>query len=350
MLTIEMLPARHGDALVIEYGNPNDPFRIVIDGGPYFAYEDDGALRSRMADVKRIDLLVMTHVDIDHVDGIIRLLQDEALDIEIEDVWFNGFDHIEQAVKGRLAGVQGEYLGALLKKLKQPWNANEAFVATDGAVVVPSSGVLPVAHLPGGATATIVSPGPEELDALADDWIASVKKSGFKPGDTDDDDAALKSLEARREYGPPKGALGDGPDKSAANGSSIGFVFEWDGHKLLLPGDAWASVLEKHLATYVAERGPLEIDAFKLPHHGSFSNVSRELLELMAVKRYLVSSDGSYYKHPDRSALRLILKHGTKPPHFVFNYRSDFTKDWLDGVAPGTYTAEVNNCVDLVCG
>ena len=36
---IEMLPARQGDALWIEYGAPDDPARVLIDAG-YFAPED----------------------------------------------------------------------------------------------------------------------------------------------------------------------------------------------------------------------------------------------------------------------------------------------------------------------
>ena len=37
---IEMLPARHGDALWIEYGTPARTRRILIDGGPLTAYAD----------------------------------------------------------------------------------------------------------------------------------------------------------------------------------------------------------------------------------------------------------------------------------------------------------------------
>ena len=37
---IEMLPAKHGDALFIEYGNATRTRRLLIDGGPLHAYPE----------------------------------------------------------------------------------------------------------------------------------------------------------------------------------------------------------------------------------------------------------------------------------------------------------------------
>jgi hypothetical protein len=36
MLRVEMLPAGHGDALLVEYGSPDCPHRILIDGGLFY--------------------------------------------------------------------------------------------------------------------------------------------------------------------------------------------------------------------------------------------------------------------------------------------------------------------------
>ena len=43
-----MLAAGHGDALLVEYGDPAKPRRILVDGGPYYAYDDPGGLRLRL--------------------------------------------------------------------------------------------------------------------------------------------------------------------------------------------------------------------------------------------------------------------------------------------------------------
>ena len=67
---IELLPARHGDCLLLEYGDAARPHRVLIDGGPIGAY---GALSQRLAalpdDERELELLVITHVDGDHIEG-----------------------------------------------------------------------------------------------------------------------------------------------------------------------------------------------------------------------------------------------------------------------------------------
>jgi phosphoribosyl 1,2-cyclic phosphodiesterase len=77
MLRIE-LPAAQGDAVWIEYGDPQRPHRIVIDGGPAISYER--ALRQRILALRpaerRIDLLIVTHIDCDHIDGSIILVRE----------------------------------------------------------------------------------------------------------------------------------------------------------------------------------------------------------------------------------------------------------------------------------
>ena len=70
MLTLEVLPAGHGDCLWIEYGDPASPWRILIDGGAQGTYKR--ALQSRLARAKgELELLVITHVDGDHIAGVL---------------------------------------------------------------------------------------------------------------------------------------------------------------------------------------------------------------------------------------------------------------------------------------
>ena len=73
MFRIELLPAGIGDAIWIEYGDPANPKRIVIDGGPAPSYQK--GLLARLERLKKtdpkaiIDLFVITHIDADHIDG-----------------------------------------------------------------------------------------------------------------------------------------------------------------------------------------------------------------------------------------------------------------------------------------
>jgi hypothetical protein len=326
MFKLEMMQAAHGDALLLEYGSEDSPCRILIDGGPYNSYQ---ALRDRLLQIpegqRTLELLVITHIDADHIDGIITLLQDTTLGFSFGDIWFNGWKHLQQPTPGVLGAKQGEYLGALLERDRLPWNAK----ADGRALVVPEAGDLPRFPLDGGAEITLLSPGPSELENLRRHWDKVLKRAHFTPGDTEH---ALAELEHKARYGPPTGVLGAEPDSSEANGSSIGFILSYEGKHLLLAGDAFAPVMERSLERFHAEAGAEQpVEAFKLAHHGSFSNITKKLVKRVRTNRYLVSSNGAYFKHPDQEALQLILNnHEGETPELVFNYRSEFTKPWED--------------------
>ena len=93
MFTIEMLPADEGDSLWVEYGS--DPVRrILIDCGRKTAYR---SIVERVGDDPDLafELVVLTHVDADHIAGAVPLLQDARFGAErVRDVWFNGWRHL----------------------------------------------------------------------------------------------------------------------------------------------------------------------------------------------------------------------------------------------------------------
>ena len=73
------------------------------------------------------------------------------------------------------------------------------------------------------------------------------------------------------------------------------------------------------------------VDVFKLPHHGSAGNVSRELLDLVRCDRFVVSTNGDHFHHPDVEAIELLGRPGSPtPPTVYFNYVSKTTQRWAD--------------------
>jgi hypothetical protein len=104
---------------------------------------------------------------------------------------------------------------------------------------------------------------------------------------------------------------------------------EYGAHKLLLVGDGHAADIAA-AADRVRRGALLSIDAFKLAHHASANNLSRTLLEKIDCKRYLISTDGSAYRHPDHQALLRILRYSDRKPEFLFNYLCDTTRPWRD--------------------
>ncbi len=373
MFRIEMLPAAHGDCLWLEYGSGREIHRILIDGGPAHAYP---ALRERIlhlpAAERHFDLLVITHIDADHIEGIIRLLLDaEALDCRFERIWFNGRDQINAVPDPAgepLGGVQGEILGMLIADYEQRtatkvWNLgfDQALAAIDR-----SKPALPVVELPGACRLTLLSPDHERLLDLKDNWAREIKAARVPSGDVaklrerlaasrslrplgdvlgaedDLDSDASESDEADAELadtlgggsGEPGADAPFGGDTSRANGSSIALLLEYPASqpevRFLLTGDAWAPVLEASLDRLLAPGARLAVDGFKLAHHGSVANISEPLLARLQCANYLISTNGAIFKHPHARCVELLLKVHSGPgkPRLHFNYLVSSTEAW----------------------
>lgn len=336
MFRVHMAAAGHGDCLWLEYGDPARPRRILVDGGIAGTYP---RLRARLLEIppadRELELLVVSHVDADHIEGIVALLADTSLDLRVRDVWFNGWDHLHDEPELSFGAVQGEYLSALIGRRGFAWNA-----ATGGrALVVPDAGPLPTFTLDGGLALTLLSPTRRTLARMAGVWDDEVRRAGLTPG------APAPALEHLEHLGkrllsfsgpepldvPALAAAPFRPDASAANGSSIAFLAEHAGRSCLLAADAHADVLTAGLRRLLAARGltHLALDAFKLPHHGSKANLDPSLLDLVRSRHVLVSTDGHRFHHPDDEALaRLLVRRWGCTLHF--NYRSDETAAWDD--------------------
>jgi beta-lactamase superfamily II metal-dependent hydrolase len=344
MIRLEMLPANHGDALLLEWGpGTTTRRRMLIDAGPRNAY---AGVRERLLRLparngrRRVDLLVVTHVDGDHIEGVIALLQDDELALDVREVWFNDWNHLEPLVAGQtpahLGPEQGEFLGALLEERGVPWNH-----AFDGGAVVctqPGDGRLPVRRV-GGMALTVVSPTVDTLIVLRKNWKKAIEAAGFRPGSRAD---ALAQFHVRRWAKKPP-ALGTEAepktlDHAPANGSSIGLLAEYGGRRLLLTGDAFAQVLRPALERWRDERPAsrtrdgtrVPFDVVKLAHHGSANNVSPELLGVLDTPVYLVSTSGAVFHHPDVAAIRMVVEEHPGPgdADVRFNYHQPQTDLW----------------------
>jgi hypothetical protein len=356
---IEMLPAGHGDSLLITYGAPPTPHLVLIDGGPYYTYNgktisERAALTNRVRQLidagQSLELLVITHVDGDHIEGVVKLLGDWPSGLEIGGVWFNAWRHLAPDPGDLLGPIQGEMLSALIQRRKLAWNAEFG----GKAVAMHSHEPFRPMFLSGGLQLTLLSPTPAKLADLRTTWQAEVTKAGLNP---DAPDEALKRLITDRRLKPtqPEDLLGDNKpdivqlagasfsgDKSDANGTSIAFIAEFEGHRCLFAGDAHPTVLESSIRRLLDERhdSQLTLDAFKVPHHGSQNNLSRELLELLDCPRYLISTNGDVFHHPDQEAIARIVRYGGAHPTLYFNYRSDENKIWDEADLKANYRYE----------
>jgi beta-lactamase superfamily II metal-dependent hydrolase len=343
VFTLELLPARFGDAIWIEYGDPRSPHRILVDGGARSTtgttIADLMSARIGAADPD-FELIVLTHIDGDHITGLLNLFEDPGIALRPRDVWFNGWQHLPSDLLG---AKQAERLSQAIQQRRLPWNKDFGgnAVRLAGTLAQPVPKVLPEIRIPGGMVLTLLSPTYEGLAKLRPVWKEELEKAGLVPGaETTPPASQADLLGTSGPLRPKKDAQEKfKPDTSEANGSSIAFVAEYDGRSALLTGDAHAGVLEASIRTLLGNRDQdkLTVDAFKLPHHGSKYNLSPELLGLIDTRRFLISTDGtSSSRHPDPVALARIVT--TVPgARLEFNYATPYSTPWDDNSLKSTY-------------
>jgi len=336
-MKLEILPAQQGDCLLLhgEVGDDGQPGLILIDGGPAGVAGDTllprlKALREERAlgddDPLVIDLVIVSHVDDDHINGVIDLLE-AMLDRERENdpplfkvrgLWHNSFDRvlgndetggllsttqfgtasmqpvIEEADEGPstdhakiLASVaQGDNLRNLAEALDIPVNAEF------GGHLIQTRADGPAVHTVAGVELTVLGPRQAELVELQkefDKWLAK------QPFAERTEQSLLASLD----------------DESASNLSSIVVLAKVGDKAILLTGDARSDKVlegmeESHL---LGDGGSREVTALKMPHHGSIRNLDDggEFVGRVISGNYVFSGNGEH-GNPDRETLELLLR------------------------------------------
>lgn len=353
MFNIEMLPADHGDCLWIEYGDAESPYRILIDGGTAHSYEH---LRRRIESLpprqRRFELLIVTHLDADHIGGSLSLLTEIGdLNVRFGDVWFNGWDQIAPDALGyKDAKKFSEQLLIGIDEKRLKWNA--AFGGRAAVVPENEEATLPRRKLKGEMQLTLLSPTRKQLVKLREKWPEALREAGLITDESVDEKKKLDLI---------PGALGGKTvdvdalintkfksDKSVPNGSSIAVLAEYNGKSCLLTGDAFATTLTQTLQRLMNERGKgggkFALDAIKLPHHGSRGNVNKDLLDLVKCRRYLFSTNGNSSEHPDQESVARVITYGGSKPQLFFNYKTIFNEMWDDSQLIKDYGYRITFC------
>lgn len=346
-MKIDVLPAQNGDCFLVEY-IPNR--YILIDGGYADTYRN--CLLPKLKSIAEVggvvDAIVVTHIDSDHISGIIKMLEEDDLPVRVGGIWYNGYRHVQsgaivseekETVIHRsickenqtdeakpISAKQGCTLSRLIAVNELPWNK-----PVEGGVMR-----APLSFPLGNATIHILSPRQENIEGLEEFWKKRLIKDGLlkkahseefwddayefslsqeKPGFHFHEKPVSKSYDLQKT----KGELYE-PDISATNGSTIAFVLEADGKRVLFLGDAFAETIVGSLKQlYGKESAPYWFDAVKLSHHGSYNNNSPELFDMIATDKWIVSTNGDKYNHPDMPTLAHAITR-EEESKIYFNY------------------------------
>ena len=323
-VTVEALPAVYGDSLLVTCSLKRSVWRLLVDTGTDECWP---SLKARLAQIpviagkRHIDLAIITHIDHDHIGAAGLLLSDTSLGLKFGDIWFNAPPR--PATRGV---AEGQSLASILggTRTKLPWN-----LAWSGKPAVTAAKV-PFLELPPGKglpRITLLSPNPTSLATLFAVWDQELKKLGKSETPEPQPPAergGLLSLEALASKVTPT-------DHAPANGSSIAVLLEHEGVSVLLGADAHPTVLVPAVRALAEHRKlplPMQLDVFKLSHHGSRANVTVDLLQAVQAQHYIVSTNGAIFGHPNDEAMARVILRGGSQRKFWFNYRTEHTVKW----------------------
>ena len=377
MIQIKMFKANEGDAILVSFGENSD-INIMIDMGPRSTYEEyiKPVLKDLKLNGKKLDLLVITHIDEDHIFGALEFMKENGIErrvIDVGEVWHNAYRHLqfdkEKVVKLSdkekekvdeiivsntpasdnkdgsidISVNQGISLGGYLLKDNYNWNGyfnNNAVKCEEGIKEI---------DFMKGIKIILLSPNKDKLNKLSKIWLKELKDNYNLKNISDEefwddayeyymqylkgDDCEASDIAYSKvtEKNIKKWALIEESDSSKPNGATISFIIEYKGDKLLFLGDAHENIIYESLKTLKDDCYELDFKVVKLAHHGSNKNISRRLIELINTRKYLISTDGIRHDHPDMEAISKILTKSTKKEkELIFNYEIDKIKSLID--------------------
>lgn len=346
IFSLDVRRARNGDCLLIHFGSKRKPGLIMIDGGPANVFKPH--LEPRLDQIRQarkltsqdalpVDLLLMSHVDDDHIRGILDLTREEIdranahepLKLNVLDFWHNSFDDMIASSPAKLTEMFRTHFGeAAVGGGPIPHDAIEKVrEESDEPREIVDSGLRVLASIAQGfrlrqdatrlgyplnsdfdgkliaarkkakkvtvakkVKLTIVGPARTELEALHEkhqEW--------------------LKALEAESKS--PPAALAAYLDASVPNLSSLVVLAEQGKKRMLLTGDARGDkILEGlELVGLLKPGKKLNVDILKVPHHGSAHNLDSDFFRRVVAKHYVFSGDGEH-GNPERESLEMLFR------------------------------------------
>ena len=333
--------AECGDAARIRYcGNDGAMHNIMIDSGykKTFRHILSEEINSIIKNGEKIDLWLLSHIHDDHIGGVKKYL-DVVQRGELEDIVESWYYNPPRLLPHLILPLTNSIISS----------ANSIKTGDDIYKYLLATGKLPeldvTSELPAkdffGLKFIFLTPLPNKLLTLREKYRVNeslpLEKGEFE----------LISFETRtksHDYHIPleKFDLDKWKeDESVENGSSISFLTEYGGKRILWLADSHPSDVVNSLTKLgYSEKNKLRCDWVKVTHHGSSGNNSNSLFDIIECNNYLVSVNGENIHYlPTKECLARIIRNRNRPPdsHYTiyFTYynttlRKIFEVDGID--------------------
>lgn len=329
-----------GDCITLLLKNDDKEMHIMVDCGLYTQEVNDFIVNEFH---NRIDYLIVTHIDNDHINGLIEMLKSKP-NLTINHIFYNCYqrtsDDLLEWDERMVENMKNVYhhLPVVIDMLEQKINAetskslaelilgNEKWKrAWRREYITENSLAIDLENDMGRFI--FLSPTKKALDDLDKEYRTLFWKTLYKPKklDYDKEETIYESLMRIMEQEDNEGfdeepvsskVLDENALKfyaaekmkvlSPANEASIAFIWEHEGHRILFMGDANPDQIVKKIGdVYKDTPKPVLFDAIKISHHGSAHSTSKELVSIADSERYFVT--GGANARPSYQALSRII-------------------------------------------
>ena len=363
VVTFKTFQSGLGDCIFLLLKQREARFSIMVDCGKL----TDAILSFVQNELQsKIDLLVVTHIDNDHITGLTSLLAEHP-NLQIGKILFNSY-HRENTQPAQLLNEKQLAIFAELKRrcpllseaTQGKCNAKEAISLSECILkkdewrrVWDRKPVIKgdIIDFGGYGKITILSPRQEDLNSLEsrfkkEFWAKFYEKYAVH---YDSEEAIYKILlrlwettlietkTDKVEYVKPtkesfiKAADSPVQPISLPNRCSIAFVYEYEDHRFLFLGDADSGIVTRSLKEFFTDRNPLMMDLIKVSHHGSSHSTTKELITIADSKHYYFTG-GNREERPSLETLARII---TSPLYnqesriLHFNRKNQVLKDLM---------------------
>ena len=255
--------------------------------------------------------MILTHPDQDHISGLVELLKDKQIKIDnlivnapwktLTRSWFKDGRITNSSLRAELQEV--------FNKLNELINLAENIHNAKIFYGVENLGEL---HC-NDAIFTILGPDKDFYNTcIANSEKTKEKSSNVKCIET----IKVNSLDKEEQYVPGEIKWPEIDSTSAINESSIVFLFEYEGLKILFTGDSGRNGLAN--AINFADSNSIDLSdtqIIKMPHHGSRHNIDIAFLDRFTHQNrtcYISCTKGDEGHHPSKRLINLLNEKGFK--------------------------------------
>lgn len=333
-MKIHFLQAFNGDSIWISFTYIGVNKNILIDGGTSttYSYTDknkkhkDGALKLLVESLKEknetLDLVILTHIDDDHIDGFLKWFgKDKEAIQHIKEIWFNSGRTIKKYLNDFNSEVDSLKFkeSTTLTSVKQGVDF-ENYIRDNG---IWDEKVIAQKDVPNwnNISFKILSPGKEKLEKLLKEWNKKKPESLLDTSKNTDYSKTLKQLIEEDSFE---------EDDDPYNGSSIALILQNNEKSFMLLGDSHPTEILTELERLeFSENNKLSVDMIKLSHHGSKKNNPIEIFKIVDTEKYVISTNGDTHNHPDKATIARIVATNHKAKIY-FNYPNLISKIVLE--------------------